>query len=101
MERHFCFCVADLSYIYHLLGADWVSRSEGVWKTRRTACVTYDSDFNGAKRHFYAFFLFNVIPAALFQSLLTPGFVGTCACATLLFPLFGRMGCYIGRRQLA
>ncbi|MGG3032800.1 hypothetical protein ABEO84_15950, partial [Bacillus stercoris] len=46
-------------------------------------------------------FLFNVIPAALFQSLLTPWFVGTCACATLLFPLFGRMGCFIGRRQLA
>ncbi|MCY8881713.1 permease prefix domain 1-containing protein [Bacillus spizizenii] len=50
---------------------------------------------------FMLVFLFNVIPAALFQSLLTPGFVGTCACATLLFPLFGRMGCYIGRRQLA
>ncbi|AEP88753.1 permease prefix domain 1-containing protein [Bacillus spizizenii] len=50
---------------------------------------------------FMLVFLFNVIPAALFQSLLTPWFVGTCACATLLFPLFGRMGCYIGRRQLA
>lgn len=46
-------------------------------------------------------FLFNVIPAPLFESMLTPGFVGTCACATLLFPLFGQMGCYIGRRQLA
>ncbi|PJZ01467.1 hypothetical protein CPT06_05260 [Bacillus vallismortis] len=50
---------------------------------------------------FMLVFLFHVIPAALFQSLLTPWFVGTCACATLLFPLFGRMGCYIGRRQLA
>ncbi|AYK65733.1 MULTISPECIES: permease prefix domain 1-containing protein [Bacillus] len=49
---------------------------------------------------FMLVFLFNVIPAALFQSLLTPWFVGTCAFATLLFPLFGRMGCYIGRRQL-
>ncbi|KAF1677873.1 MULTISPECIES: permease prefix domain 1-containing protein [Bacillus] len=43
-------------------------------------------------------FLFQVIPAALFQSLLTPWFVGACACVTLLFPLFGRLGCYIGRR---
>ncbi|MGE9754231.1 permease prefix domain 1-containing protein [Bacillus inaquosorum] len=50
---------------------------------------------------FMLVFLFHVIPVALFQSLLTPWFVGTCACATLLFPLFGRMGCYIGRRQLA
>ncbi|NLS41764.1 hypothetical protein EYH65_15615 [Bacillus subtilis] len=49
---------------------------------------------------FMLVFLFNVIPAALFQSLLTPWFAGTCAFATLLFPLFGRMGCYIGRRQL-
>ncbi|MDO8227166.1 permease prefix domain 1-containing protein [Bacillus cabrialesii] len=47
---------------------------------------------------FMLVFLFHLIPVVLFQSLLTPWFVGTCACATLLFPLFGRMGCYIGRR---
>ncbi|OLQ49693.1 hypothetical protein BHT94_07080 [Bacillus licheniformis] len=47
---------------------------------------------------FMLIFLFHLIPVVLFQSLLTPWFVGTCACATLLFPLFGRMGCYISRR---
>lgn len=46
-------------------------------------------------------FLFDLVPAALFQSLLTPWFIGACACATLLFPACGRIGCYFGRRQLA
>lgn len=50
---------------------------------------------------FMLVFLFHLIPVVLFQSLLSSWFVETCACATLLFPLFGRMGCYIGRRQLA
>ncbi|PLR91035.1 permease prefix domain 1-containing protein [Bacillus halotolerans] len=46
-------------------------------------------------------FLFDLVPAVLFQSLLTPWFIGACACATLLFPACGRIGCYFGRCQLA
>lgn len=50
---------------------------------------------------FMLVFLFGLVPADLFQAMLTPGFVLACAVATMLFPACSRLGCYVGRRRLA